>query len=54
MKTIDSMKEVNAAVLAVEAEYALFFDRESVIQAADNGGIVIVGIEENVAGELSY
>ncbi len=54
MKTIDSMKEVNAAVLAVEAEYALFFDRESVIQAAENGGIIIVGIEENDAGDLSY
>lgn len=54
MKTIDSMKEVNASVLAVEAEYALFFDRESVIRAADNAGIVIVGIEKSVTGELSY
>ena len=54
MKTIDSMKEVQAAVLAVEAKYALFFDRESVIQAADNAGIIIIGIEKNVTGELSY
>jgi DUF1009 family protein len=54
MKTIDSMKEVNAAVLAVEAEYALFFDRESVIQAANSAGIVIVGIEKSATGELSY
>ena len=54
MKTLDSMKEVNASVLAVEAEYALFFDRESVIQAANNAGIVIVGIEECATGELSY
>ena len=54
MKTIDSMKEVNASVLAVEAEYALFFDREAVIQAADNAGIVIVGIKKSVTGELSY
>ena len=54
MKTIDSMKEVHAAVLAVEAKYALFFDRESVIRAADNAGIIIIGIEKNVTGELSY
>jgi DUF1009 family protein len=54
MKTLDSMKEVHASVLAVEAEYALFFDRESVIQAANNAGIVIVGIEECATGELSY
>ncbi|NOQ67247.1 MAG: UDP-2,3-diacylglucosamine diphosphatase LpxI [Desulfobacterales bacterium] len=54
MKTIDTMKEVHASVLAVEAEYALFFDREPVIQAANNAGIVIVGIEECATGELSY
>ena len=54
LKTIDSMKEVRAAVLAVEAEYALFFDREAVIRAANSAGIVIVGIAENTAGELSY
>jgi len=54
MKTIDSMKEVHAAVLAVEAKYALFFDRESVIEAADNAGIIIVGIEESDTEELSY
>ena len=54
MKTIDSMKEARATVLAVEAEYALFFDREAVIQAANNAGIIIVGIEESVTGELSY
>jgi len=53
MKTIDSMKEVRAAVLAVEAKYALFFDRESVIQAADKAGIIIIGFEKNVTGELS-
>jgi hypothetical protein len=54
MKTIDTMKEVHASVLAVEAEYALFFDRESVIQAANNAGIVIVGIEECATGDMSY
>jgi DUF1009 family protein len=54
MKTIDTMKEVHASVLAVEAEYALFFDRESVIRAANNAGIVIVGIEECATGDMSY
>jgi DUF1009 family protein len=54
MKTIDSMKEVKASVLAVEAEYALFFDRDAVIQAANNAGIVIVGVEKSVTGDLSY
>jgi len=54
MKTLDTMKEVHASVLAVEAEYALFFDRKPVIQAANNAGIVIVGIEECATGELSY
>jgi DUF1009 family protein len=54
MKTIDSMKEVRATVLAVEAEYALFFDRDSVIRAADNAGIVVVGIEEKATGDMSY
>ncbi|MDX1777202.1 MAG: UDP-2,3-diacylglucosamine diphosphatase LpxI [Desulfobulbales bacterium] len=53
-ETLASMQEVKASVLAVEAGYALFFDRESVIRAADAAGIVIVGVTESVAGELSY
>jgi len=53
-KTIESMQEVRAAVLAVEAGYALFFDREAVIRAADAAGIVVVGVSENDAGELSF
>jgi DUF1009 family protein len=53
-KTIESMREVNAAVLAVEAGYALFFDKESVIKAADAAGIVVVGVTETTSGELSY
>ncbi|UCD65910.1 MAG: UDP-2,3-diacylglucosamine diphosphatase LpxI [Deltaproteobacteria bacterium] len=53
-KTIASMQEVNAAVLAVEAGYALFFDREAVIRAADAAGIVIVGVTESASGELSF
>jgi DUF1009 family protein len=54
LQTIESMKEVRAAVLAVEAEYALFFDKDVVIRAADKAGIVVVGIAEDTAGTLSY
>lgn len=53
-KTIASMQEVNAAVLAVESGYALFFDRESVIEAADAAGIVVAGFSEAASGELSF
>ena len=53
-KTIKSMLEVKAAVLAVEAGYALFFDRESVIRAADAAGIVVVGVTESASGELQF
>jgi len=52
-KTIETMMEVHAAVLAVEAGYALLFDREAVIRAADDAGIVVVGVTESVSGELS-
>ncbi len=53
-KTIASMQEVKAAVLAVEAGYALFFDRESVLRAADGAGIVVVGVTESSSGELQF
>ena len=53
-KTIRTMREVKAAVLAVEAGYALFFDRESVIRSANEAGIVVVGISDNGSGELSF
>jgi len=53
-KTVESMQEVKAAVLAVEAGYALFFDREPVIRAADAAGIVVVGVTEEASGELVF
>jgi DUF1009 family protein len=53
-KTITSMLEVKAAVLAVEAGYALFFDRASVIRSADAAGIVVVGVTESASGELHF
>ena len=52
-KTIETMMEVHAAVLAVEAGYALLFDREAVIRAADDAGMVVVGVTESDSGELS-
>jgi len=54
LKTLESMLAVKAAVLAVEAGFALFFDRDSVIRAADKAGITIVGIEEDDSGNLLF
>ena len=51
LTTIDTMKEVKASVLAVEAGHALLFDKETVIDHADRAGIVIVGVTEQ-NGEL--
>jgi hypothetical protein len=54
LTTIQSMKEVNASVLAVESGQALLFDAQKVIDEADRAGIVIVGIEELHDGTLHY
>jgi DUF1009 family protein len=45
-QTIDTMHEVNAACLAVEAGKTIIFDREAVITAADRSGIAIVAIQD--------
>ncbi len=52
--TIESMQEAKAAVLAVEAGQALFFDRETVISQADKAGIVVVGVQEGADGRLEF
>jgi len=52
IRTIDSMVEVKAGVLAVESGQALLFDGDAVIEQADRAGIVVVGIEEKSSGEL--
>jgi DUF1009 family protein len=52
--TIDSLLEAKAAVLAVEAEHALLFDRQTVVQLANKSGIVVVGVQEKEDGELSF
>ena len=53
-QTIATMSEVKAAVLAVEAEQALLFDRTEMVAAADRAGLVVVGIEEAPDGRLLY
>ncbi len=53
-KTIESMRQVKASVLAVEAGFALLFDREAVIRAAEAANIVVVGVTETAAGELLF
>jgi UDP-2,3-diacylglucosamine hydrolase len=53
-ETIESMKNVKASVLAVEAGQALLFDKENVIKLADKAGIIIVGFAETKAGIVSY
>ncbi len=42
--TIETMKSVGARVLAVEAQKALFFEKEEAIKLADEAGIAILGI----------
>jgi len=50
--TVDSMIEVNAAVLAVEAGQSLLFDREAFVDKVNRAGIVVVGVREEESGEL--
>ncbi len=53
-KTIETLAAVNGAVLAVEAGQSLIFDCDAMVAAANRAGIVVVGLEENEAGELLY
>jgi len=54
LQTIETMKEVGASVLVVEADRTLMFDREKMIQAADDARIAIVSrpADRNKASEL--
>ncbi len=51
-RTVETLAEVQGAVLAVEAGQSLLFDREAMIQAANRAGIVVVGVREDDNGEL--
>ena len=53
-KTIETLASVNGDVLAVEAGQSLVFDCDAMVAAANRAGIVVVGLEENEAGELLY
>jgi hypothetical protein len=54
LQTIETMKEVGASVLVVEADRTLMFDREKMIQAADDARIAILSrpAERAKASEL--
>ncbi len=52
--TIESLRKVNGAVLAVEAGQSLLFDREEMVRQADEAGIAVVGVEEQEDGKLSF
>lgn len=54
LQTIESMKEVSGAVLAVEAGKSLLFDSKAVIEEADRNGIVIVGIGVDENGRVYF
>ncbi len=51
-RTIETMREAGGAVLAVEAGQSLLFDREQMINLADEAGIVVIGISEQTNGNL--
>jgi DUF1009 family protein len=54
MTTIDSMREVKASVLAVEAGFAILFDGDAVIRHANQANIALVGVEEQADGLLRF
>lgn len=54
VKTIETLAAVKGAVLAVEAGQSLIFDRETMVEAANRAGIVVVGVSEDEQGELRY
>lgn len=52
-ETIRTMKEVNAACLAVEANKTIIFEREDVIREADRAGIVLMAVTGPSGGETA-
>jgi UDP-2,3-diacylglucosamine hydrolase len=44
--TIDTMRSADARVLVVEADRAVVFDREAMIESADAYGITILALSE--------
>ncbi|NLX18946.1 MAG: LpxI family protein [Desulfobulbus sp.] len=54
VRTIETMKAVKGAVLAVEAGQSLVFDQQNMVDAANRAGIVIVGLGEDEHGDPRY
>lgn len=54
LKTIETLAAVDGAVLAVEANQSLLFDRDKVVKLANKAGIVVVGVTENEDGTLDF
>jgi len=52
--TITTLAEVKGTVLAVEAGQSLLFDRDDMVAAAEKAGIVVVGVQEDEDGSLSW
>ena len=50
--TLETLKKVKGAVLAVEAGQSILFDREKMIDEANKSGIVVVGVTELSDGSL--
>ncbi|MCK5515974.1 MAG: UDP-2,3-diacylglucosamine diphosphatase LpxI [Desulfobulbaceae bacterium] len=50
--TLETLKKVKGAVLAVEAGESILFDREKMIDEANKSGIVVVGVTEFEDGSL--
>ena len=48
VQTIQSMRESNTRLLAVEAGKAVVFDKEAMVSAADEAGICIVALENGL------
>ena len=46
LATVPAMRETGTTALAVEAGRTLMLDREAMIEAADEAGIAILGVEE--------
>jgi len=53
-RTVETLAAVKGAVLAVEAGQSLLFDRAAMVAAADQAGLVVVGLSEDEGGEPRY
>ena len=53
VKTIEVMRRSNATALAIDARRTLLFDREALIQAADDAGIAIQAFAPDSADSTS-